>query len=303
MATAAWTAPCRAFARARAPASRRRDLRARASAPFDPSGSDEAKRDAVDVGSRPPSPRLASRRDACLGVALTAAVAAPGTARASDTADISRAYDRYAKTYDVLDGSAFAGETLGLDKTRRDVLSKAKGTVLELGVGTGLNLSGYDYERVASLTAVDISEGMLLEAKARVERSLDVTLNDGTRVKDKIAFEVADAERLPFESGRFDCVVDTFSLCVMRDPEAALREIKRVLKPDGVALLVEHTRSAQSPVLGLYQDLVNAPVTKMSKGCAWNQDVERMATGAGFVVTRSEPSVLGLITTLEARPK
>ena len=70
--------------------------------------------------------------------------------RARDTAAISRAYDGYAASYDDLDGGAFAADTLGLDATRRALLAKARGDVLELGVGTGLNLPGYDATRVTS---------------------------------------------------------------------------------------------------------------------------------------------------------
>ena len=237
-----------------------------------------------------------TRRDACAALAFAASSAVAGAARA-DTAAISRAYDGYAASYDGLDGGAFAADTLGLDATRRALLAKARGDVLELGVGTGLNLPGYDATRVASLTAVDISQGMLEKAEARARTQ---GLFVDARGKSAVTFAVADAERLPFPDASFDCVVDTFSLCVFADPEAALREVRRVLKPDGVALLVEHTKSKTVPLLGAYQDLVAAPVTKMSKGCAWNQDVVAMATRAGLRVTSAEPALAGLLTTLEA---
>ena len=237
-----------------------------------------------------------TRRDACAALAFAASSAVAGAARA-DTAAISRAYDGYAASYDDLDGGAFAADTLGLDATRRALLAKARGDVLELGVGTGLNLPGYDATRVASLTAVDISQGMLEKAEARA-RTQGVFVD--ARGKSAVTFAVADAERLPFPDASFDCVVDTFSLCVFANPEAALREVRRVLKPDGVALLVEHTKSKTVPLLGAYQDLVAAPVTKMSKGCAWNQDVVAMATRAGLRVTSAEPGLAGLLTTLEA---
>ena len=77
-----------------------------------------------------------TRRDACAALAFAASSAVAGAARA-DTAAISRAYDGYAASYDDLDGGAFAADTLGLDATRRALLAKARGDVLELGVGTG----------------------------------------------------------------------------------------------------------------------------------------------------------------------
>ena len=237
-----------------------------------------------------------TRRDACAALAFAASSAVAGAARA-DTAAISRAYDGYAASYDDLDGGAFAADTLGLDATRRALLAKARGDVLELGVGTGLNLPGYDATRVASLTAVDISRGMLEKAEARARTQ---GLFVDAYGKSAATFAVADAERLPFPDASFDCVVDTFSLCVFADPEAALREVRRVLKPDGVALLVEHTKSKTVPLLGAYQDLVAAPVTQMSKGCAWNQDVTAMATRAGLNVISAEPALAGLLTTFEA---
>ena len=66
--------------------------------------------------------------------------------------------------------------------------------------------------------------------------------------------------------------------------------------------MVEHTRSSAAPLLGAYQDLVAAPVKAMSKGCAWNQDVLGMAEAAGLRVVRAEPSLAGLLTTVEATP-
>ena len=113
--------------------------------------------------------------------------------RARDTEDIAKAYDGYAATYDDLDGGAFATETLGLEKSRRDLTSRATGDVLELGVGTGLNLPGYDLRAggaIRSLTAVDISGGMLNEARTRADEL-------GFRVQTNAEFEagrMADAE-------------------------------------------------------------------------------------------------------------
>lgn len=110
-----------------------------------------------------------TRREACarLLVGIILPVAGAPFASMAKSEDIAEAYDRYAASYDDLDGGAFAADTLGLDAMRKSVLAKASGEVLELGVGTGLNLPGYDMSRVASLTAVDISGGMLTLARDR----------------------------------------------------------------------------------------------------------------------------------------
>jgi ubiquinone/menaquinone biosynthesis C-methylase UbiE len=114
---------------------------------------------------------------------------------------------------------------------------------------------------------------------------------------------LADATRLPFPDASFDCVVDTFSLCVMEDPLAALREVRRVLRPGGAALLAEHTRSAEAPLLGWYQSVTAAPVRATAKGCDWSQDALGLVERAGFDVRRAEPSLVGLLTTIEATPR
>lgn len=290
-----------------------------------------------------------SRREACVRLAGGAAFAALGgplllaspPPSFATPEDIAEAYDRYAATYDDLDGGAFAADTLGLDALRKSALARASGEVLELGVGTGLNLPGYDLSKVASLTAVDISNGMLTLARSRADdmglrvlteaewaaaaraesEAMALTMalagsSDGAATppppsppakrKDPpsppVRFMLADAETLPFPDASFDCVVDTFSLCVMENPRVALAEVRRVLRPGGRALLVEHSKSTFAPLLGAYQDLTAPAVRALAKGCAWNQDVVGLAEAAGLTVVTAEPSLLGLLTTLEATP-
>jgi methyltransferase OMS1 len=107
-------------------------------------------------------------------------------------------------------------------------------------------------------------------------------------------------EALPFEDGSFDCVVDTFSLCVFPRPGAALRELRRVLRPGGRLLLLEHSRAANQ-LLAAYQDATNGAVAAMSKGCAWNQDVEGLLAGAGLRPERLERHVAGTVVLVQAR--
>ena len=298
------------------------------------------------------------RRALLLGAAASCASMSPLASYAdtfADTEDIAKNYDRYASYYDDLDGGAFASETLGLEKSRRDLLARASGDVLELGVGTGLNLPGYDLRpggAVRSLTAVDISGGMLAQAKSRadtlgfrvrtdaefeasrradaeaaatamamnamqagalveatpeaVEAAVAAARDAASRAEEEakqpppVRLVVADVEKLPFDDASFDCVVDTFSLCVFNEPNRALAELARVLKPGGVALLVEHSKAPG--FLGAYQDAVAGPVKSLAKGCAWNQDVVGLVEATpGLRVVETTPSLFGLLTTVEAK--
>lgn len=164
-----------------------------------------------------------------------------------------------------------------------------------LQLGTGLNLPAYRNQQLTSLTAVDISEGMLDRARARAAA---LPLHGSLPV----AFQRADAAALPFPAASFDCVLDTFSLCVLPDGASALAEAARVLRPGGRLLLLEHARSEQ-PMLGAYQDATaNAIVASGGgRGCLWNQRVGELVAGAGFEITFLEQHLAGLLLLLEAR--
>ncbi|HEX3481935.1 MAG TPA: class I SAM-dependent methyltransferase, partial [Kofleriaceae bacterium] len=108
-----------------------------------------------------------------------------------------------------------------IDERRRWV-PRARGRVLELGVGSGLNLAFYDPARVAAVTGIDPSPPLLRRAGPRVTAArVPVTLVEGV------------AERLPFDPGSFDSALVTYSLCSMADPARALAEVRRVLRPGG----------------------------------------------------------------------
>jgi SAM-dependent methyltransferase len=167
-------------------------------------------------------------------------------------------------------------------KERAKVLEAAYGEVLEVGFGTGLNLPHYP-RSVARLVAIDPEEMLPRKVSGRVAAA---------------AFPVEvvrhGAERLPFETGRFDCVVSTWTLCTIGDPCSALREMRRVLKPSGSYLFYEHGRSADPKVARL-QDWIN-PVWKLSGigcGCTINRPIDSLISQAGFRIVSMDRNVAG----------
>lgn len=196
----------------------------------------------------------------------------------------SAPYDAYARTYDALDGSNMLTRFLGFDSLRDELLTHATGTVVELGIGTGVNLSRYP-GAVTSLTGVDTSADMLRIAVSR---------------KGSVGFPVqfvqSSAEATGLPGGQFDTVVDTFSLCVYDQPEAALREMRRLVRPGGSVLLLEHT--AAEGIVGAYQDATAGVVKSLSKGCAPNQRVQKMVVEAGFRIVEEINTLGGSIVAM-----
>lgn len=198
-------------------------------------------------------------------------------------------YDDYATTYDNLDGLNPLTDYLGLTTLRRRLVARARGRVLETGVGTGLNLPLYDTARVTSITALDNSERMLALAR---ERSKHLS------PESEVHLLGASVDDTGLASATFDTVVDTFSLCVYPHPLQALTEMKRLIKRDGRVLLLEHTRSTNA-LLAAYQDVTAEATAVLSKGCFPNQDVLAMVRSLEFRVLRSELHLGGSVVYLE----
>jgi len=147
-----------------------------------------------------------------------------------------RAWDKQAGHYDKQIG--WWERRLFGEDNREWAVSRAEGDVLEIAVGTGLNLPFYDPAQ--SVVGIDLSPAMLEIARARAhDIGRDVDLREG------------DAHQLTFDDGSFDSVVCTFSLCNVPDPDRALAEMSRVLRPDGRLILVDHIRSSVKPILRL----------------------------------------------------
>lgn len=158
---------------------------------------------------------------------------------------------------------------------RRFVVPEARGKVLEVGVGTGLNFDLY--ADVESLTGVDPDPHMLERARPRA-----AALPFPTELLE------TGAERMPFADASFDTAVVTFTLCTIPGPEAALAEVRRVLKPGGLLLFVEHTRSIQSLVGGV-QDTLTPLWKRIGGGCHLNRRAVELVRAAGFRVRSTEP--------------
>jgi SAM-dependent methyltransferase len=150
------------------------------------------------------------------------------------------------------------GERRGMAARRRALLAGAHGRVLEIGAGTGGNLAAYP----AGLDALVLTEpepGMRARLQRRVERG-----GGGAAVVD------APAEALPFADGEFDTVVCTLVLCTVADAQAAVQEIRRVLRPGGRLLFVEHVR-ADDRRLARRQDRLAGPWRAFAAGCRCNR--------------------------------
>jgi ubiquinone/menaquinone biosynthesis C-methylase UbiE len=153
---------------------------------------------------------------------------------------------------------------------RRRWIPRAHGDVLELGVGSGLNLPFYDASRVAKVTGVDISRPLLRRAVPRARQaSVPVELVE------------ASAEALPFDAASFDSVVVTYSLCSMEDPARAAAEARRVLRSGGDLMFVEHGRAPDRGTRW-WQRLLNPLWRRISGGCRLDRDMPAVLRAAGF---------------------
>jgi ubiquinone/menaquinone biosynthesis C-methylase UbiE len=161
-----------------------------------------------------------------------------------------------------------------MDDLRPGTVAAASGEVLEVGFGTARNLEHYTRE-VRRVTGVDpMSTAGVAAIEQRIARA---------RFPIERAVLRADGE-LPFDAGRFDCVVTTWTLCSIPDPAAALAQMHRVLKPGGRYVFIEHGRSAR-PSLARWQDRLNPIWRRMMDGCNINRPLATLVEQAGFTLT------------------
>jgi ubiquinone/menaquinone biosynthesis C-methylase UbiE len=165
-------------------------------------------------------------------------------------------------------------------RQRAKIVPRARGRVLELGIGGGLNLAFYDPVQVASVTGVDPSEGLRRKALAAARPpGLSVEVRDGV------------AESLPFEDGAFDTIVCTFTLCSVRDPARVLAEARRVLKSGGELLFSEHGLAPDASVQRWQRRLEPIQI-RLAGGCHLTRPVAASIAAAGFAVSGVETMYL-----------
>ncbi len=178
-------------------------------------------------------------------------------------------YDRYIlpRILDLVMGQKDIAEL------RRDVVPAAQGRVLEVGMGSGLNLPFYGREAV-NIVGLDPSKELLKMAGRRIaDATSPVSLVDGS------------AEDIPFADASFDTVLTTWTLCSIPDGARALSEMRRVLKPSGELVFIEHGRSPDARVEA-WQDRLTPLWRRCSGGCHMNRDMGAMIRAAGFAITR-----------------
>ncbi|KAG0348926.1 hypothetical protein BG004_003643 [Podila humilis] len=216
---------------------------------------------------------------------------------------------------------------LGIQRRRKKLLKHAQGRVLEIASGTGRNLDFYPRGCCNEIVFSDFSQGMMQVLKQKVAESdlgkrydyqlrrqqqLDteaeaVVKNDkgreislspalseqGSAVETHLRFQTMNAAAIPYPDGSFDTVVDTFGLCSFEDPVKVLKEMKRVLKPGGKLLLLEHGNSHWEFMQNMQAKQLDKHVHKY--GCYWNREIEELVKAAGLQLREKERSQLGTV--------
>jgi len=176
-------------------------------------------------------------------------------------------------------------ERFGLGRWRRWLVGGAEGRTLDIGCGTGRNLSLVGAgTRVIGL---DPAREPLLAARRRAPR---VPLVQG------------DAQALPFRDGTFDTVISGLVFCSVPDPARGLAEVRRVLRPGGALRMLEHVR-ATGGLKARVQDRWQPLWTRLTGGCHWNRDTERTVETSGFAIDRATRRARGDLRRFVARPR
>lgn len=193
-------------------------------------------------------------------------------------------YSRISQHYDMFE---YPIERVLFQKLRTEAISYAQKNTLEVGVGTGKNLSYYDPD--IELTAIDFSPGMLKIAH---------TKQKNVQVKHHQLYEM-DVQHLAFDSNSFDTVISTFVFCTVPDPITGLKEVYRVLKPSGTAIFLEHMKSHYGVVnIPLY--VMNVFSTRLL-GTSMVRETQKNIELAGFTIESVEKKALDIVRLIIAK--
>lgn len=207
----------------------------------------------------------------------------------NDLQRITRIYDQHAPRWDIREGR---GENAVVGSYRDRLVRMLEGDVLEIGMGTGDTLRRLKTAPfpIASYTGVDVSTGMLAEAQKQVPGSpFPVTLRQ------------ANAESLSiFADASFDTVTASLVLCTVPDAKAALREMARVVKPDGRIVLIEHVL-APNRVIATGMKIL-APLQRRHMACNIDRHTNKLVREMGFRIERDDARFLGIVHLMVARP-
>ncbi len=175
-----------------------------------------------------------------------------------------------------------------LSSLRRQVVRQAVGDTLEIGAGTGANAT--HYQPGVTVIATDL-QAAHLSAAAEKARRLNPELHYTT--------VCADAQWLPFSDNSFDTILGTLVFCSISQPELALAEIRRVLRPDGRLILLEHVRG-RTPLTRRLTDWLHPVWFALQGVCHLNRDTAATVAAAGFTIQATSNHVRGLLQVISA---
>ncbi|WP_299527918.1 class I SAM-dependent methyltransferase [uncultured Lutibacter sp.] len=164
-------------------------------------------------------------------------------------------------------------------KQREKIIPLASGNVLEIGIGSGLNLPFYT-SKVKMLTAIDPSKELWKRTQFNTEK-----------LPFDFKFMIASAENIPESDHNFDCVVITYTLCTIPNLKMAFSEIKRVLKPTGKLLFCEHGKAPEKTIQK-YQNIINPVWKRIGGGCNLNRNIPSIIEENGFEISKLETMYL-----------
>ncbi|WP_367105574.1 class I SAM-dependent methyltransferase [uncultured Psychrobacter sp.] len=177
-------------------------------------------------------------------------------------------YERYVLPK-MIDMACGMGEVMS---ARAKVVPQAVGEVLEIGIGSGLNLQFYDPQKVSAIIGVDPAAQMQTLARKRA-----------AAIDTSVEMIAADVQGIHAETDRFDTIVMTFTLCSIDDPISTLQEMARVLKPNGKLLFCEHGL-APEPSVERWQHRLTPFWKPIAGGCRLNRDIPALMQAGGFII-------------------